>query len=81
LSQHAHMPDYLRFPFKCVVLLFDACGFLHTGRPFHRLSHERRWRVIRTWQRSRLGFRRDFIRFFLTLTVFAWYSELYGQDY
>lgn len=74
-DQHGRMPDYLPLPFKCLVLIFDAWSYPFTGRPFHRLPHRRRWRQIQAWKKSLLGFRRDLIRFFETLTVFSWYSE------
>jgi hypothetical protein len=75
-EQYAHLPDYLRVPFKCLVLVFDAWALLCTGRPFHRLPHERRWRQIQAWKRSSCGLCRDLMKFFEMLTVFAWYSEI-----
>jgi hypothetical protein len=81
LDTHARMPDYLRLPLQCLTLGFDAWALLSTGRPFHRLPHDRRWRQIRAWKESALGFRRDLIKFYETLAVFGWYSELYGEDY
>jgi hypothetical protein len=74
---YAHLPDYLRLPFKCLVLIFDAWALLGAGRPFHCLPHEQRWRQIQAWKRSACGFRRDLMRFFEMLTVFAWYSEIF----
>lgn len=81
LETHARMPDYLRLPLRGLTLGFDAWALPSAGRPFHRLPHERRWRQIRAWKGSALGFRRDLIKFYETLAVFGWYSELYGQDY
>jgi hypothetical protein len=81
LATHARMPDYLRLPLRCLTLGFDAWALPTAGRPFHRLPPERRWRQIRAWKESALGPRRDLIKFYETLTVFGWYSELYGQDY
>lgn len=79
-GQHARMTDFLRLPFKCVVLLFDAWSLPWTGRPFHRLSHTDRQEQFRKWKNSRLALRRDLIRFFETMTVFCWYSERYKQE-
>jgi len=81
LGQHGRMPDYLRLPLMCLTLVFDAWPLLYAGRPFHRLSHKRRWRQIRAWKQSKLGFRRDLVKFFETLTVFGWYSEVCRQDH
>jgi hypothetical protein len=81
LATHARMPDHLRLPLTCLTLGFDAWALPTAGRPFHRLPPERRWRQIRAWKDSALGPRRDLIKFYETLTVFGWYSELYGQDY
>jgi hypothetical protein len=74
-DQHRRMPDYLRLPFMCVTLVFDAWSLPLTGRPFHRASLAQRSRQIRAWKGSRLGFRRDFIKFHEGLAVFAFYSE------
>jgi hypothetical protein len=69
------MPDYLRLPFRCLTLLFDAWALPLTGRPFHCASAAQRLRQVRAWRSSRLGFRRDFIKFYESLALFAWYSE------
>ena len=74
-SQHANMPDYLRLPLKILTLLFDAMPILAHGHVFHRLSEARRRRIVERWKNSRWAFRRDFIRFFETLGLFAWYSH------
>jgi hypothetical protein len=81
LDTQARMPDHLRLPLRCLTLGFDAWALLSTGRPFHLLPHDCRWRQIRAWKGSALGVRRDLIKFYETLAVFGWYSELYGQDY
>ena len=81
LATHARMPDYLRLPLRSLTLGFDAWPLLSAGRPFHRRPHEHRWRQIQAWKDSRLGFRRDLIKFYETLSIFGWYAELYGQDY
>jgi hypothetical protein len=80
LAQCRRMPDYIRFPFKCLTLVFGAWPMLLTGRPFHHLSHEQRAQQVRAWRASSLGFRRDFIKFFDAFVIFAWYSERYSDD-
>jgi hypothetical protein len=81
LATHARMPDYLRLPFTLLTLAFDLWPVPSAGRPFHRLPHAGRVRQIRAWQGSRLGVRRDLVKFYETLAVFGWYAEVYGQDY
>ncbi len=80
LEQHGRMPDYLRLPFKVLTLVFDIWPVPLAGRPFHRLPHERRLRQIRAWRKSALGFRQNLIKFFETLIVWGWYSEVYRSD-
>jgi hypothetical protein len=81
LGTQAAMPDFLRLPLATLTLSFDLAALPAAGRRFHRLPHERRARHIRAWKSSRLGFRRDLIKFYETLAIFGWYSELYGSDY
>ncbi len=81
LEQLARMPDYLRFPMKCLTLLFNVWSLPFTGRTFHRLPYDRQLRQIRDWRNSSFGFRRDLIKFYETFTVFGWYSELYDPDH
>jgi hypothetical protein len=77
LEQHGRMPDYLRLPLAALTLAFDAWPLLRTGRPFHRLPHERRWRQVLAWKRSALGVRRDLVRFYEGLVLFGWHAEVY----
>ncbi len=81
LRQLARMPDYLRFPLKCLTLLFNVWSLPFTGRTFHCLPYDRQLRQIRDWRDSSFGFRRDLIKFYETFTVFGWYSELYDPDH
>lgn len=80
LEQQRRMPDYLRLPMRCLTLAFDAWPVPFTGRSFHRLPHDARLRQIQAWRDSKLGFRRDLIRFYEGLTIFAWYAEAYGEQ-
>jgi hypothetical protein len=78
---HARIPDYLRRPLMVLTLVFDAWGVPTAGKPFHRLPLQARVRQVEAWRRSRIGPRRDLIKFFETLAVFGIYSEKYPQDY
>jgi hypothetical protein len=79
LDQHSRMPDYLRVPLKSLTLAFDAWAIPFSGRPFHRLPHERRWRQVDAWKRSSLSPRRDLMRFYESLIIFGWHAEVYGS--
>ena len=76
LEQQRRMPDFLRFPMILLTLLFDAQSFIVSGRPFHRLPHDRRRRQIASWRASRLSFCSDLVRFYQGLVVYGWYSML-----
>lgn len=78
LAQHTGMPDHLRLALRGLVLAFDAWPIPVTGRPFHRLPHGRRWRAIERWRRSRLGFRRNLVKFFESLVILAWFADSYA---
>lgn len=73
------MPDFLWLPLKCLILVFDLEPIVQTGRPFHRLDHARRWHFVQRWRRSRIGARRELIRFFESLVIFGWYSANHGR--
>lgn len=80
-DQQSRMPHYLQIPMKVLTILFWASASIRFGRPFHKLPHEKRWRQIEAWGRSRLAFKRDFVKFFETIIVFAWHAARYPQDY
>jgi len=75
LRQQAHMPDYLRAPLRAATLGFDLAGLLRTGGPFHRQPPANRRRQVEAWKNSRLGWRRDLIRYYESLATFALYSR------
>jgi hypothetical protein len=81
LDTVARMPDFLRLPMRTLTLTFGAASILTGGRPFDQLSPERRARQLAAWRGSALSFRRDLVRFYETLAIFALYSEVYQQDY
>jgi len=77
LDQIRRMPDYMSYPFKCLVLLFGAWPLVLKGRLFHRLYPEQRAQQVRAWRDSRLAFLSDFINFYETFAIFALYSARY----
>jgi hypothetical protein len=60
--------------------IFDARAILTSGRPFHSLSHERRWSQIERWRNSRLDACTNFIRFHRGLVLYGWYAMLEERD-
>lgn len=80
LAQHAGMPDYLRLPFAALTVVFGLTAVAFTGRTFHALPHERRWRVVEAWRRLPVSFARDLLRFYEGLVVFAWFTLEHGGD-
>ena len=77
VEQHSRMPDYLRRALSVLTLIFGAWPLLSSGQPFHRLSAARKELQISAWKHSTLGVKRDFIRFYESLTLFAWSSEIH----
>jgi hypothetical protein len=81
LDVRNQMPDFLRFPFFMLTLVFEAWPLASTMRPFHRLPYERRVAQIEAWRHSRIEARRRLIEFYETLALFGLYSDLYQEDY
>jgi hypothetical protein len=74
LRQMDQMPDYLRWPFRMVTLVYGMHTILLHGRLFHALTPEQKDRVIRRWKHSKISFMSTFIRFFeglVTVHVYA----------
>lgn len=80
-QQQAQMPGHLRLPLHALTLLFALWPVPVTGQSFSRLPLARRQRQLRAWRRSRLGFRRNLVKFYEVLAVFGYYAEIYGEDY
>ena len=72
LAQHAGMPDFLRAPLFALTMVFGIQAFLKSGRLFHQQSPEARWAHVLAWKSSRVGVRRDLIRFYESLAVLVW---------
>jgi hypothetical protein len=80
LAQIGRMPDYLRWPMRCLTRLFDLCGWRPGRGCFHAQEHPRRWRQIECWRRSRLGVCRDLIRLYESLVIFWCYSAAHDEN-
>lgn len=78
--QIKQMPDYLRYPFFILTFCFSLQIFLLHFKPFHSLPFLTRTRVLNIWRNSRLGVRRDFIRFYETLVIFDTSFSEFGYD-
>ncbi len=71
VEQQGRMSAHLRVPLVILTLGFDAAGVLSGGRRFRAKGHGARWKQIEAWRSSRIGLRRDFIRFYESLVVFG----------
>ncbi len=80
IAQVHRMPDFLRLGIMVFTLLFSLQALVTAGAPFQSLGHARRWQHFLNWKHSRLGFRRDFVRFFESLTVLGWHSLPAGRS-
>jgi hypothetical protein len=78
LRQYARMPRHLAWGIFAATLLLAANGCLH-GALYHRLTPERRGRIVGRWQQASLKPFRDLIRFYESLVVMAIYSRE-GRD-
>lgn len=81
LAVHHRTPDYLRLPFRLLVLLFDASPVLLRGWTFHRLDADQRIAWIEKWEGSRLEVCRRLMEMYGSLAMFGIYSEIHGKDY
>jgi hypothetical protein len=79
LDQHGRMAEFLRLPLACVTIVFGGSSILRHGKPFHRLSHEARWRQFEAWRNARLAVCRDLIRFYESFVIYYWYSTWPGR--
>ena len=71
LGQYRAMPDFLRLPIFILTLGFSMGTFFRDGTHFRSLGPERREVHIRLWKLSRLGVRRDLMRFYESMAVLA----------
>jgi hypothetical protein len=76
LAQQDRMPDYLRWPFRILTILFDLFGLVYAGRLFRSQDQATRWRQIEAWRTAPFfSPARDFIRFYESLVLYRWYAE------
>ena len=75
LLQMENMPDYLRLPFRMVVLFFGLHTLLFYLKPFYKLKPFQREKVILSWKNSRLGFCQVFIKFHESLITVSVYTH------
>ncbi len=79
MAQHSRMAAYLRAPLMAATLGFDLFGILREGHRFHRLPPGARRRQMEAWKDSRIGFKRDLIRYFESLALLELYSRTQGE--
>jgi hypothetical protein len=79
LEQQGRMPDFLRFGLRLLTLTLDKWTLPLTGRAFHRLPHDRRWSQIEAWRKSGLRPVRDAVRFYESLSIFAWHAYVHDD--
>ena len=75
LRQQARMPDYLRTPMLGATLGFDFLGVARQGHRFHTRPPAIRQRQVAAWKGSRIGFARDLLRYYESLTLLGLYSR------
>ena len=75
LRQHVCMAAYLRGPLMAATLGFDLSAILRSGQRFHKLPLANRSRQIEAWRNSKVGFKRDLIRYFESLALLELYSR------
>lgn len=76
LEQQQRMPDYLQFPIIVLTFLFDFWGIFRQRCLFHQQSDSYRQLQIEAWNNSPVGICRDLMRFYESLVVFSWQSNL-----
>jgi hypothetical protein len=67
IDQQGRIPDYLRLPLHTVTIIFDWSGILSGGRRFQAKDTAGKIAQLEHWKYSRIGFCRNFIRFYDSL--------------
>lgn len=75
LKVHASMQPLYRHGLIFISIGFCCYAFFLTGRIFQKLPNERRLNLIRKWIASSIGVRRNFINFFLNMTMLFYYDS------
>ncbi len=79
LAQHAAAPLWLSLPLILLTVVFSLQCLVTGGRLFHQESRARRRAQLDAWQTSRLGLRRDLVRFYQSLAVLPCLSQTCGD--
>ena len=74
-EQISFISYYLKIPFLIISLVFEASSIFSKGKRFQNLKKEEKIKLIQCWNKSSINFNRDFIKFFRTLTLFAFYDH------
>jgi hypothetical protein len=69
VAQVERMPGYMRLGIKALLGCLYASTLPSRGRPFHRLPARDRLAILRGWESSRIGLKRDLIRLIKTLST------------
>jgi hypothetical protein len=67
VAQQGRIPDYLRLPVQVATLIFDWSGILSGGKRFQAKDTAGKMAQLERWKHSRVGFCRNFIRFYDSL--------------
>lgn len=78
VAQHARAPDWLRWAMLAVTLFFTCAALVTAGAFFTSLSARRRQRALGLWRTSPVGPMRDFVLFYESLSVFAYWARSMG---
>jgi choline dehydrogenase-like flavoprotein len=77
LHQKNDLPDYLRLPMLGLSGLFEFLPAFASARPFHIRPPEQRAVLLQKWKSSRLGFQRDFVKYYESLATLGLWSRLH----
>jgi len=74
-EQLNRMPWFLRYGIGAITCIFGLGDFWRGGSLFVRKGPLKRRQQVQIWRLSRLRLRRDLIKFYAALVVFAWYAS------
>lgn len=74
MGQYQRMPDFLRIAIFLITFFFDFTGIVYGRVFFHQQNSSIRQKQIEIWRNSPLGFCQDFVKFYESLTIFAYYN-------
>lgn len=74
-EQLEKMPRFLRWPVLLATAVFGVSRLLIEGSLFYQRPQERRHTQVDGWRRSPFGPKRDLMKFYTSLVVFAFYSS------